>query len=419
MSDVIVVGAGLAGLVAARHLADAGRAVTVLERESSPGGRVRSETVDGFTLDRGFQVLFTAYPAVQRELDLETLDLGSFRPGATVAYEDTLTSVADPLGDPGGLPGTLFSDALTLGDAWRLFRLQRELARSPAEDLLRPSESTIHGYLSDRGFSDRFVERFVAPFYGGITLDRSLSTSSAVFRYTFKMLTGGRTAVPAEGMGAISAQLAAAALAAGADIEYETVVRDVHPMAAGASVETEAGERLTDAVVVATDPAQARSLTGVEAIPTESNGCVTQHFALPRTQRLHLRHPLLLNGDGEGPNQVALMSDPAPSYAPEHMQLLSATFLGRHGADEESLAGEVRTRLDEWFPENSFGNLERLRTHRIEHGQHVQPPGFLADRPAIDAPAGPVVLAGDYTRWSSIQGALESGSEAARALLES
>ncbi len=413
MQEAIVVGGGLAGLTAARHLAEAGWAVTVLEQEATVGGRVRSQTVDGFTLDRGFQVLLTAYPAVQRELDLEALDLGSFRPGATVAFEDTLSSVADPLGDPGGLPGTLFSDALTLRDAWRLFRLRRELGRTAPEALLAPADTTIREYLAERGFSERFVDRFAAPFYGGITLDRSLSTTSAVFRYTFRMLARGRTSLPSDGMGAIPAQLADAARIAGASIEPETAVTAVSGRADGASVTTGGETRDVDAAVVATDPATAGDLTGVEAIPTASHGCVTQHFALPRTQRLHLRHPLVLNAGEEGPNQVAVMSEAAPAYAPSGMQLLSATFLGPGSTAENALAAAVRDRLDAWFPENRFADLELLRTDRIDHAQHVQPPGWFDDRPDPTAPAGTVVLAGDYTRWSSIQGALESGRDAA------
>ena len=477
MADVIVVGGGLAGLVAARHLAARGENVTLLERRSTLGGRVRSECVDGFTLDRGFQVLFTAYPAVQRELNLDALDLGAFRPGATVALDDSRSGVADPLGDPGGLLGTLFSDALTLGDAWRLFRLRQELASTPPEDLLRPADTTIREYLRERGFSARFVERFAAPFYGGIPLDRSLSTSSAIFRYTFTMLAAGRIAIPAEGMGAIPAQLARAAEAAGAQLEVGREVESVGPDGdgsgngsgnesgnenlSGVTVETQGETLAADAVVVATDPASARALTGVDTIPRASRGCVTQHFALPSTQRLHVRHPLILNAAPTGPNQVAIVSDATPALAPDGRQLLSATFLDstasgdeeedtggegsatepRGGApapedakpavehakpapdehaepalDAEALAEQVRETLAGWFPENRFADLELLRTHRIDHAQHVQPPGVLATRPAVDAPVGPVYLAGDFTRWASIQGALESGQRAAAAV---
>jgi len=127
---------------------------------------------------------------------------------------------------------------------------------------------------------------------------------------------------------------------------------------------------------------------------------------------------LLLNAADTRPNQVALLSTVAPEYAPEGMHLLSATFLGGPGEGDDALAGEVREALASWFPENQFGELELLRTDRIPFAQFAQPPGFLVELPDVDAPAGPVYLAGDYTRWSSIQGALESGRRVARKVRE-
>jgi protoporphyrinogen oxidase len=167
---------------------------------------------------------------------------------------------------------------------------------------------------------------------------------------------------------------------------------------------------------VATDPPTARELTGVEAIPTDGRGCVTQQFSLPERQPLDTENRLLLNTANARPNQVAPLSDAAPEYAPEGKQLLSATFLGEQDESDEELATEVREALSAWFPENSFADLELLRTDRIPFAQFDQPPGFREGLPAVDDPDGPVYLAGDYTEWSSIQGALESGLHAARAV---
>lgn len=416
MASVAVVGGGLAGLVAARRLAEAGHELTLLEGRDAVGGRVRTDRVDGFTLDRGFQVLFEAYPAVQRELELDSLDLQPFPPGATVARGDSRTSVTDPFRDVRGLLATLFSDALTLRDALRLARLRRAVRRGAPPDVLMADDRTIREYLHERGFSRRFVERFVAPLYGGITLDRSLATTSAVFRYTFRMLTTGRTVVPAAGMAAVPEQLADRARTAGVHIQTERQVTTLDATETAATVETAGTTREVDAVVVAVDPETARHLTGVSDIDTERVGCVTQHFSLPRTQQLHVRHPLVLNAADARPNQVAILSDVAPSYAPADRHLLTSTVLGQPAADDSTLAERTRTVLETWFPENRFDDLELLRTHRIEHALHRQPPGSLATAPAVDAPAGPVVLAGDYTRWSSIQGALESGRRAAAAV---
>lgn len=420
MTDAVVVGGGLAGLVAARHLAADGKDVTLFEREERVGGRVRTDHEDGFTLDRGFQVLFPSYPAVAAELDLDALDLGSFGPGAILARPGKRSTLADPLRDPGAFTESLLNREVTVGDKLRVLRLRRALQRKPIADILESDDSSIARYLADRGFSQGFREHFAAPFYGGITLDRSLSTSSLVFEYTFKMLVESEAALPAEGMGAIPAQLAEHAREAGVTIETETAVEDIHSEAdrdeAGVRVET-GGESITaDGAVVATDPNTARELTGIESIPTDAQACVTQHFSLPATQQLDTDRRLVLNAADDRPNQVAPMTDAAPSYAPERVQLLSATFLGEQSARDEELAAEVREALAAWYPENSFADLELLRTDRIEFAQFAQPPGFRSELPAVDAPEGSVVLAGDYTSWSSIQGAMESGRRAARTL---
>jgi phytoene dehydrogenase-like protein len=418
--DAVVVGGGLSGLVAARHLAESGADVTLFERRETVGGRVRSRTVDGYTLDRGFQVLFTAYPAVRRELDLDALDLRRFTPGATIARPGKRSSLADPLRDPGTALETLFNDEVTLGDKLRLYRLQRELRGRSVEEILRRGGSTIETYLADRGFSEGFIDSFAAPFYGGITLDRSLSTDSAVFEYTFKMLTEGATAVPAEGMGTIPAQLAARASDAGATVETGTAVESVTAGNGAERVTVEAdGETVTaDAAVVATDPKTARELTGVEAISTDTRSCVTQHVALPSGNRPETGRRIVLNAADDRPNQVAPMSAVAPEYAPDGRALYAATFLGERDADDEALFEAVRSALADWYPGASFADLELVGTDRIEFAQFDQPPGFRAALPAVDAPDGPVVLAGDYTRWSSIQGALESGRVAAGAALD-
>jgi phytoene dehydrogenase-like protein len=419
MTQVIVVGGGLAGLVAARHLADGGADVELLERRASVGGRVRSRQVEGYTLDRGFQVLFTGYPAAQRELRYQELDLRYFTPGATLARPGSRSVLADPRRDPASLTETLFNANVSFGDMTSLFRLWRDLADTDEGEVFAGNDETIDEYLRNRGLSQQFVERFFAPFYGGITLDRTLSASAAVFQYTFRMLAGGSIAVPATGMGAITDQLADTAHESGADLTLDIEVEALETTDDGAAVELNGETRSADAVVVATDPKQARDLTDVKAIPTDARGCVTQYLSLPTHQQLDTGKKLLLNAGGTDPNHVAPLSTVAPEYAPAGRELLSATFLGEQGEGDEALAERVREALAAWYPERRFDDLELLATDRIAFAQFAQPPGFYRDLPATDAPDGPVYLAGEYTNWSSIHGAMESGRAAARAVLDS
>lgn len=414
MTEVIVAGGGLAGLVAARHLADAGLDVTVFERHEDIGGRVRTEHRDGFTLDRGFQVLFTSYPAVQEELDLDALDLRAFRPGAILAKSGERSTLADPLRDPKALLPSLLNRDVSFADKLHTFKLRREMRRKPIADVLTEDHESIEDRLRELGFSERFRERFAAPFYGGITLDRSLSTSRLVFEYTFKMLSTGKTAVPSQGMGAIPEQLADFARDAGATIETGRPVASLTQGNEGVECVV-GGETISaDGAVVATDPKNARGLTDCDSIPAEGDGCVTQYFSLPETQALRTGGRLILNTVDDRPNQVAPMSAVAPEYAPDGEQLLSATFLGTPDESDEQVAEEVRQSLASWYPEHNFGGLALLETHRIPFAQFAQPPGFRENLPGVDAPEGPVYLAGEFTEWSSIQGAMESGRAAAR-----
>ncbi|WP_137289796.1 NAD(P)/FAD-dependent oxidoreductase [Natronorubrum halophilum] len=423
---VVVVGGGLAGLVAARHLAGGGVNATLLERTESVGGRVRTLERDDHRFDRGFQVLFPAYPAVERELDLEALDLRWFTSGATIARPGRRSVLADPRQRPGTIPATLLNPEITIGDRLRVARLWWELRGTDpdrffdGDDRARDADESIERSLLKRGFSAGFIDRFVAPFYGGITLDRSLSTSSRVFEYTFRTLAAGGAAVPAAGMGAIPTQLADRVQAVGGRIETEAAVDAVSSAGSSPTVTTADGTSYeADAVVVATDPPAARELTGVESIPTAARACVTQYYALPGDESLETGKRLLLNAvDDDGPNHVVPHSAVAPEYAPADATLISATYLGESETSDSELARRTQIALESWYPDRRFDALERAHTDRIPFAQFDQPPGIHERLPDTRSPDGAVYLAGDYTRWSSIQGAMRSGRDAAKAVLE-
>ena len=416
-TSIAIVGAGPAGLVAARRLSQDGFDVTVFEREDRVGGRVRSLQDSGFVFDRGFQVLFTAYPAARRELDLDSLQLRHYRPGALVCNDGDRQLVADPFREPTKLPQALLSSAITTTDKLRVLRLRRELRNTPVHKIWGRDDDTIRNYLQDRGFSQRFVANFAEPFFGGITLDRSLSTSKRVFEFTFKMLAEGTAAVPKEGMGAVTHHLAARANAAGADIRLETPVDAVDPAGDAVLVEVAGHATRYDAAIVATDPPTAADLTGVESIPTEGHGCITQYFGIPVANAFDLEPRILLNADADSPNLVAPVSVVAPEHAASDVTILSATTLG-HRPDESDIDLAVHTRetLADWFPEYSVSNLNLVHTERIEFGQFAQPPGIHERLPNVRDPDGPIYLAGEYTHDASINGALESGRSAANAV---
>ena len=432
--DATVVGGGLAGLVAAARLAEAGADVTLYERRPEVGGRVRTEAVDGFTLDRGFQVLFTSYPAVAAEIDVDALDVCRFAPGATICRPGSRSTLSDPLRDPRGALPSLLNDEVSFSDKLRTLALRYDLSNRDEGDFFAGPDASIREYLRDWGFADDYVENFVEPFYGGITLDRSLSTSKGVFEYTFRAMGRGAIGVPAEGMAAIPEALAARAREAGVEIRTGEDVESVRTAgqgripfrtgsddADGATVALADGStRATDAVVVAATPPEARRLTGVESIPTEGVPNVTGWYTLPAGESFATGKRILLNAADDSPNAVVPLSEVAPEYAPDDQALLAATFLGEEALDRpaDALREDVADALNAWYPDRDVAGVETVDVHRIRFAQFAQPPGVHAGLPEPDDPEGPVVLAGDYTEWSSIQGALESGRRAAAAASE-
>ncbi len=404
--NVIIIGAGLAGLTAAKVLKEAGVEVRVLEARPHVGGRVASVQVDGFTVDEGFQVLFTAYPAVQRHLDLKRLELALLRPAAVIRDGRSREAVGR---DVGSWRDTLEADTFSWPDRVRVLSLAATLAGAPAPQLLLGEDEPTDAFLRRFGFSERAITRFFAPFFGGIFLKRDLSTSARLFRYYFRMLLEGSIALPREGMGAVSRQLAE-----GLDIVLETSVTALHPHDAGVRVET-AGETFDAThVIVATDPPEAARLTGLKLSFGAGVGSTYLYYA--SDTRLDAEARLLLNAGTGLVNNALWLSNLSKSFAPPGLHLLSVTVLGGEGLDDGTLDERVRHELSAWYGE-PVGDLELLRVIRIPFAQFAQPAGYAMSLPGNETPLPNVYLASEVTSMSSIQGAMESGETAAALIL--
>lgn len=393
--DVVVVGAGLAGLACARAVADAGLAVRVLEAGDGVGGRVRTDVVDGFRLDRGFQILLTAYPELDRQLDVDALDLHAFDPGSLVWTGSGLERVADPLRRPSEALGTLFADVGSLGDKARVGLLRQRLVRADPVSLLRAPDRATADALADAGFSPRIVRRFFRPLVGGIQLDLDLGTSARMFDVIFRTLAVGDAAVPALGMQAIPDQLAThlppGAVRLGARVDRVD----------GTSAVLADGERVSGrAVVVATEGPAAARLLGVR--DPGSKPVSALWFTAPEPPVRG--RSIVLDGEGGGPvANLAVLSEVAPSYAPADRSLFVAACPGEMDA---GLEAAVRLQMLRWFGHQVEG-WELLRHDEIPHGQpHANPPFSPKRRVALGDGR---YVAGDHRDTPSIQGALHSG----------
>ena len=409
--DVVVIGAGLSGLAAARQIQQSGFSVVVLESSDAVGGRVRTDNVDGYLLDRGFQVLLTAYPELATQVDLDALDLQAFDPGALVWMQSKNGGpgkghvVSDPFRKPSTLFSTTFAPIGSLIDKIRIVFLRLRVLRGAAPNLLRTNDMSTLDALRSAGFSHRMIETFFKPLFGGVQLDPQLATSRRMFDIIFRSLSEGNSVLPSRGMQALPEQLASRLTQN--TVRLNTPVESLD----GSTVILRTGDRITArAIVVATDGPTASTLLGLPAVHSRTAGCVYFSADTPPNDNKYV----ILDGSGKGPVlNVALISNVAPSYAPPGKHLIAAALPGVISGDLEQLA---RKQLREWWGPQ-VDSWKHLRTYAISHGGPVQAAPF-SPKQRVSLGSGRFVC-GDHRDTGSIQGALYSGRRCGEAVVRS
>lgn len=397
--DVLVVGAGVAGLAAARRLRAHRLSVRVVEASDGVGGRVRSDRVDGVTVDRGFQLLNPSYPEASRVLDLDALRLQPFVPGVLLAGAHRRDLVVDPRRRPSGLVGTALHAPGSRADQLRFAWYAASVARGDARRLRDSVDSTV-------GSAWRFGEltdRALAPFLTGVLFDGSMTSSRRFADLLLRSFVRGTPSVPALGMQALPDQLAA-----GTDVALGTPVHAV----TGTTAITDDGILTARAVVVATDPVAAgRLLPGLE-IPTMRAGTTWWHLAdVPGAELTDGLGVLVLDPDRRGPVvNTVVVSNAAPTYAVAGRALVATTVLGTE-VDE----ADVRAHLTTLYAA-STRSWDTVAVHRIPYAVPSIAPGTSLRQ---DVRHGDLFVAGDHRDTASIQGALVSGRRAADAVAAS
>jgi phytoene dehydrogenase-like protein len=401
---VVIVGAGLAGLAAGVELSRAGHEVELYEASDGVGGRVRTDTVDGFRLDRGFQILLDAYPEARAILDYDALDLQQFTSGASIRFDGAFHFLGDPIRDPRSLLATARAPIGSPVDKARILAFRLAVSRGSVDAIWDGIGTTTITRFEQAGFSESMIERFLRPLFAGITLDPELHGSSQVTEFVFRMLAAGNAVVPADGMGAIPEQLASK-LPDGA-VNLQRPVAGV----TNSSITTSDNETIdADHVIVATGSTAAAELAG--SPDPGWNGVTSVWFAADRPP---IDEPVLvLNGEGVEPiNSMAVMSNVSASYAPDGKALIVVSSPSL----DADLPRRMRSQLADWFG-SATEDWEELRIDRIERAQPKQLPGHDA-RPPLRTEDG-VWLAGDHRRDASINGAIGSGRAVATAIVES
>ncbi len=410
-ADVLIIGGGLSGLCCALRLHQGGLSFQVLEADNRIGGRIKTDRVDGFLLDHGFQVLLAAYPEAQHVLDYDALNLCSFYPGALIRYKNRFYRFADPWRHPlDGLRG-IFAPIGSFTDKLRIGKLRRQALAGSLDDLYHRPETTTMQALRSIGFSEGMIDRFFRPFIGGVFFDPALGVSSRMLEFGFRFFSMGDTALPSGGMEAIPKQLAAR-LPSGSvrtEARVASIQDDCVTLAGGEQIRAHA-------VVVATEGPEAARLLGDATTPgSRSASCIYYGADEPPVSE----PVLILNGDGRGPiNSLCSPSRVASGYAPRGRSLISVSVLGNPGQNDQQLETSVRTQLQEWFgPQVSSWHY--LRIYRIPHALPLQIPPVLhpAAAPAQIRPR--LFVCGEYGSAASIQWAMVSGRRAAEAVISS
>ena len=408
-ADVVIVGGGLAGLSCARHLQDKNVSYRLLEASDRIGGRVKTDRVDGFLLDRGFQVLQTAYPVARRTLINYPLRLKRFPPGVVIHRDDRLYTLADPRRCPKYFWETMTAPVGTLTDRLRLLKLARKVRSGTEESLFQRPESTAMVFLKASGFSEKMIRSFFVPFFGGVCLDPYIRASSRVLQYVFRMFATGDAALPENGMEEIPRQISRT-------LPPERILTGVRVdrVAEGRVVLENGREWRARAVVLATEGPEVQRLLG----RSDPIGSVSETCLYFSTNQPPIKEPfLVLNGEGKGPvNNVAFPSMVSAAYAPPGQHLVSVVVLGLPSGGAADMESPVRAQLGEWFGP-MVRRWRHLKTYLIRHALPQQfPPTSdpTAPKPAV----GPgIFVCGEYGSLPGIQWSMLSGRRSAETVM--
>jgi protoporphyrinogen oxidase len=406
--QVIIIGAGISGLTAAIELEKNGTSPMIYEATDNIGGRVKTDYIEGFQLDHGFQVLLTAYPEARKYLDYDALELKTFSPGALIYDGNKTFALSDPLRQPSTLFTMISSPVGSLGDKVKMWSLSRMLKKKSLEEIFREKEVSTLQYLMDYGFTEKIINHFFKPFFSGIYLEDKLATSSRMFEFVFKMFSEGNAAVPAKGMQEIPNQLFAQLK--NTKIHFNKKVSRIE----GQTIAFINGDMVeAEKIIIAADPY--RILPGLSSQTQDYHSVVNLYFSVNQSV---IQKPLigLVSKKGALINNFNYMTDVSKDYAPAGKCLLSVSVVKDTQLKDEALIDKVKEEFAQLSGQDQ-GEMQFLNMYRIKRALPVLDDIQTDIQPTATRIQNKVFLAGDYLLNGSLNAAMVSGRAAAMAAL--
>jgi protoporphyrinogen oxidase len=407
-----IIGAGISGLIAAQILENHGYHPIIIEASSTVGGRVKSDIVNGYTLDHGFQVLLTSYPAAKKYLNYEALDLQKLLPGATLFKNGKAQTIGDPLRSLSLLFPTLLSNVGTLSDKIKILKLNALLKKKKNALIFQTEEKTTLQYLKDFGFSDEIITDFFKPFFSGIFLETELETSSRMFEFVYKMFGNGLAVIPKEGMQAIPNQLKSNLK--NTHFKFNSPVKEVKDRRIILEDESILESNIT---IIATDASAL--ISNLKNQGTDWKSCDTLYF---ETKKSVINKPLigLISDKNMLVNNIFYHTSVA-TLNKTKKELLSVTVVKRHQLNEKDLIDKV---VEELHSKCGISDITFLKRYQIKKAlpkltnlqyeissteTKLKSSIFLAGDQLLNASLNAAMIAGERAAMGVIQ-TLEDGS---------
>lgn len=401
-----IIGAGFSGLIAATVLEKNGLSPVIIESTDRVGGRVKTDIVEGYQLDHGFQVLLTAYPAAQKYLNLEALQLQTFIPGASIFKNGKQNSIGDPLRDKSLLLSTVFARVGTLSDKFKILKLNIKLKKKSLSEIFSSKEQTTKTYLIDFGFSSKMINDFFNPFFSGIFLENKLETSSRMFEFVYKMFGEGDAALPKGGMQAIPKQLSNNLKRT--TFKFNTKVATVND----SEITLEDGQKIkSDFTIIATEPSKLVNKLNKKVIDWQS--CDTLYF---ETESRVINKPLI----GLIPEKDTVINNifyhtSLESDLKGNKELLSVTVVDNQNLSSDKLIQRVQSELKQYC---GIDVIKLIKHYKIPMSlpklQNLQYNLLPSQTRLTDT----IFLAGDVQLNGSLNAAMIAGEKAALGVLD-